>query len=114
MLGKRKRPATRPVEKEAEETRLETPELDAQEIFRRHFESQFKPLPPAKKKPRVVEEVLEDKSEEESDWDGISEGEEEGVQVIEHTDSQTRMAAMSKEELRAFMVIFPTITIGLR
>ncbi|KAK2630237.1 hypothetical protein QTJ16_001057 [Diplocarpon rosae] len=77
-------------------------ELDAQEIFRLHFEAQFQPLPIIHKA-NTTEKVCQDRSEEESDWDGISEAEENGVQVIEHTDAQTRMATMSKEELKSFM-----------
>ncbi|KAH7360883.1 hypothetical protein BKA65DRAFT_474014 [Rhexocercosporidium sp. MPI-PUGE-AT-0058] len=102
-LGKRKRithkhePAHR-----AESEGSGSEELDAQEIFRRHFEAQFKPLPVMKKE-IVVERVPEEESGEDSDWDGISEDEENGVQVVEHTDAQSRMAAMSKEELKSFM-----------
>lgn len=74
MLGKRKRKAGTPV-REAKEA---TPDdesgsgLDAQEIFRRHFEAQFEPLPEIKRDTVTIEE---DESEEDSedDWDGISE-----------------------------------------
>ncbi|KAL2074866.1 hypothetical protein VTL71DRAFT_8645 [Oculimacula yallundae] len=102
-LGKRKRatPQKQPAHREESEgSGLE--ELDAQEIFRRHFEAQFQPIPVVKRE-IIVEEVAEEDSEEESDWDGISDTEENGVQVIEHTDAESRMAAMSKEELRSFM-----------
>ncbi|KAF8852489.1 hypothetical protein BDZ45DRAFT_545079, partial [Acephala macrosclerotiorum] len=85
-------------------------ELDAQEIFRRHFEAQFKPIPIIHKPAKVVEEAPGDDPEEDSDWDGISEGEEDGVQVVEHTDAQPRIAAMSKEELKAFMTSKPPKT----
>jgi hypothetical protein len=105
-LGKRKRPAPEVTKdcggKEREDSG--SPELDAQEIFRRHFETQFKPLPAAQKAVKVVDEAPEDESEEESDWDGISDAEENAVQVVEHTETHSRMAAMSKEELKAFMV----------
>lgn len=84
----------------------ESEELDAQEIFRRHFEAQFKPLP-VFQKPIVLAEESEDESNEENDWEGISDSEQNGVQVIEHTDALTRMAAMSKEELKSFMVCCP-------
>lgn len=106
MLGKRKRraPETRMEDHRAGSEDSEASELDAHEIFRRHFEAQFKPLPVAKKPVKPVEEELEDESEEGSDWGGISDGEGNGVQVVEHTDAQSRMAAMSKEELKAFMV----------
>jgi hypothetical protein len=78
--------------------------LDAQELFRRHFEAKFKPLPVVKKVGTVVEEVPVDESEEDSDWDGISDDGEGVVEVVEHTDAQSRIALMSKEELKAFMV----------
>ncbi|KAM6488134.1 hypothetical protein HDV62DRAFT_13840 [Trichoderma sp. SZMC 28011] len=65
ILGKRKAP----------EPTVSTE--DAQEIFRRHFEAQFLPLPEAKRKAKAVEE--EDGSEDDSDsgseggeWDGLS------------------------------------------
>jgi hypothetical protein len=98
-LGKRKR---RAAEVYKDDQRKEckvsnSPDLDAQEIFRRHFE-----------------EAEEDDSEEGSSWNGLSEDEGNGVQVVEHTDAQSRMAAMSKDELKAFMVClsFSTITLS--
>jgi hypothetical protein len=104
-LGKRK---WRTVEETQQDLRegsevSEPPEGDAQELFRRHFEAKFKPLPVVKKAEKVIE-VQEDDSEEDSDWDGISEDEQTAVQVVEHTDAQSRMALMSKKELKAFMV----------
>lgn len=103
-LGKRKRHATKdigPSREQSEESLGE--ELDAQEIFRRHFEAQFKPLPKVQNA-TVVEESSDQVPETESDWGGLSDGEEDGVQVVEHEDAQARMAAMSKEELKIFMV----------
>ncbi|TVY37689.1 Uncharacterized protein LSUB1_G004594 [Lachnellula subtilissima] len=104
-LGKRKRPIVEanPQARKSEREESDAPELDAQEIFRRHFEAQFKPLPVVQSRAKQVEDVSEDDSSEESEWEGISELEEESVEVIEHTDAQSRMAAMSKEELKAFM-----------
>ncbi|KAI6715992.1 hypothetical protein PZA11_002374 [Diplocarpon coronariae] len=103
LLRKRKR-------RDVEETKTQrvaseepgVEELNAQEIFRRHFEAQFKPLPVIQQA-AIIDRVSQDGSEEESDWGGISDGETNDVQVIEHTDAQTRMAAMSKEELKSFM-----------
>jgi len=110
LLGKRKRrEAVAPVADKRQHSEDSEALEDAQEIFRRHFEAQFKPLPVAKKPIQVIEEPKDD-SEEESDWDGISETEEDGVQVVEHTDAQIRMAAMSKEELKSFMVCFSPST----
>ncbi|KAI9049992.1 hypothetical protein LZ554_006137 [Drepanopeziza brunnea f. sp. 'monogermtubi'] len=102
-LGKRKRRA--PKEDATPRDQSEesgTDELDAQEIFRRHFEAQFKPLPVVQKA-ELVEESSDEELEEDSDWSGISDGKENGVLVVEHEDAQTRMAAMSKEELKLFM-----------
>ncbi|KAL7909538.1 hypothetical protein GGI35DRAFT_386531 [Trichoderma velutinum] len=121
VLGKRKAP----------EPTVSTE--DAQEIFRRHFEAQFLPLPEAKRKAKAVEE--EDGSEDDSDdsgseggeWDGLSnedvdddeddededddeEEEEEDeddtpvVEVVDHSVSQApATSTMSKRELKAFM-----------
>lgn len=119
MLGKRKRDTVRVSKKQIESqneqpsSESESEALDAQEIFRRHFEAQFAPLPVVAKKGKVGKVEAEEESEEgsegelegESDWDGISEEEDNGVQVVEHTDAQSRMAAMSKEELKSFMVM---------
>jgi hypothetical protein len=103
ILGKRKRWVPKNDGREAIEE-SSAPELDAQEIFRRHFETQFKPLPVAQRPVKPVEEELEDEPQEDSDWDGISDDEDNTIQVVEHTDAQSRMAAMSKEELKSFMV----------
>ena len=105
-LGKRKRRMPKAAE---EDQRAGSDEPDdsglvAQEIFRRHFEAQFKPLPVAQKPAKPVEEEVEDESEDTSDWDGISDNGENDVQVVEHTDAKSQMAAMSKEELKSFMV----------
>jgi hypothetical protein len=105
-LGKRKR-ETADSSRKARiigSERSDSLELDAKEIFRRHFEAQFKPLPSIRKPTKVTEQESEDVSEEESEWDGLSEDGDGKVQVIEHTDAQSRMAAMSKEELKTFMV----------
>lgn len=104
-LGKRKRQAPETVQHDLRESSEDcgSSEVDAQELFRQHFEARFKPLPVVKKAEKVVE-VPEDEIEQESDWGGISEDGEGGVQVVEHTDAQARMALMSKEELKAFMV----------
>lgn len=104
-LGKRKLRATSSTRNQAKKARDVSPseEDDAQAIFRRHFEAQFKPLPAPKKIVKIVEEV-EDESDDRSSWDGISEVEEDAVQVVEHTDVHAKIALMSKEELKAFMV----------
>jgi hypothetical protein len=101
-IGKRKR---------AESEESESSEIDAEEIFRRHFEKRFKPLPGVQKAAMPMEAVSEDEPSEESEWGGISEPAEESVEVIEHSDAQSRREAMPKEERKAFMVCsFPVET----
>ena len=109
MLGKRKRraPEASKIELREESEESDASELDAQEIFRRHFEAQFKPLPAAQEPSKAAAEEPAEDSEEASDWDGISDDEENGVQVVEHTEAHARTAAMSKEELKSFMVFLP-------
>ena len=106
ILGKRKRRTLKTYKEDQGEGRDESgsAELDAQELFRRHFEAKFKPLPVVKKVETVVEEVPVDESKEDPDWDGISDDGCGAIEVVEHTDAQSRIALMSKEELKAFMV----------
>lgn len=124
-LGKRKRSSAAAISKPSKSQKVRAPEPpselesgdcdsqspepaeDPQEIFRRHFEAQFKPLPVTKKPALVASELH---SDEEEDWDGLSEGsagcveEDNGVQVVEHVKTSSRMAEMTKAEARAFMV----------
>jgi hypothetical protein len=81
--------------------------LDAQEIFRRHFEAQFEALPEIPK-PTPADDGVSDESEEgdeeKEEWRGISEDEGSGVVIVQHTSNGSSTAGMSREELRAFMV----------
>jgi hypothetical protein len=71
VLGKRKARAA----EEKSQVDLE----DAQEIFRRHFEAQFKPLAVAPIRPPPTVEAEDDEDPgseaEDSEWEGISEDE---------------------------------------
>ncbi|KAL7819796.1 hypothetical protein V8C26DRAFT_395247 [Trichoderma gracile] len=121
VLGKRKAP----------EPTISTE--DAQEIFRRHFEAQFLPLPEAERKAREKEEDDDNDSEDDSDgsegeggeWGGLSNDDDEGsdeeeddddeldeddeddsptIEVVDHSVSQApKTSTMSKRELKAFM-----------
>jgi len=107
-LGKRKRRVVTSKTTEAEDIAAAE---HAQEVFRRHFEAQFKPLPVVKKHAVVEQGQEEEDDGEESEWGGISDGEND-VRVVEHTDAYARMAAMSKEQLKSFMVtILPTVQV---
>ncbi|KAL2752473.1 hypothetical protein ACRALDRAFT_1072402 [Sodiomyces alcalophilus JCM 7366] len=114
VLGKRKSRNTEPTISEEE----------AQAIFRRHFEAQFKPLPeqPKSKIPVVDHDAATDADEtdDDSEWGGISDEEdgddrsEQSVEVVDHTSSITLdpTASMSKRELKAFMSSRPPSTDG--
>lgn len=80
---------------------------DLQDIFKRHFEAQFQPLPDGQ--PLVVsnEPTESDLDQDEiSDWDGISTDESRArVEVVEYTlPNKAERAELSKEELKGFMV----------
>jgi hypothetical protein len=102
VLGKRKAPVV--------ELKEETE--DIQDVFRRHFEAQFKPLRTSKKTKQLVQEEPEEEQAAADDdaWDGLSDDSEEDttpvVEVVDHTGSQAHdpKALMSKRELKAFMV----------
>jgi hypothetical protein len=109
MLGKRKRQAIVPISKEEESSSGSSSgsEIDAQEIFRRHFEAQFEALPEVNKPAAAADQKEEESGseEEEEAWDGISDdGEAAGIQIVEHTTSGPSRTGISREELKAFMV----------
>lgn len=103
----------------------EEEELDAAEIFRRHFEARFKPLPDVKEKKggKKGAVVVEEDEDEDEEWGGLSgEGEDDDeeedsdgddgvkrrkIDVVEHT-SAVSAPKMSKAELKAFMVRSPS------
>ncbi|KFX86299.1 hypothetical protein O988_09665, partial [Pseudogymnoascus sp. VKM F-3808] len=108
---------------EDEDMEDEEEELDAAEIFRRHFEARFKPLPDVKEKKAGKKGVVveEEDEEEEEEWGGLSgesedsdeeeDSDDEGVKrrkidVVEHT-SAISAPKMSKAELKAFMSARP-------
>jgi hypothetical protein len=105
MLGKRKRWTTKDTEaNRQDEEDLESFERNAHEIFRRHFEAQFKPLPQIEQPVKGLEQQVEGESEDDSEWDGISDREQTSVQVVEHTSKESQIATMSKVELKSYMV----------
>lgn len=100
---------------------------DASEIFRRHFEAQFAPIETPQKKRALTgtndsaeEGSGEEDGSEESEWGGLSNDEISGdddeavdeapvVEVVDHSTSQTsKPVAMSKRDLKAFMVRRPS------
>jgi hypothetical protein len=74
-LGERKRQDTEAIRntRGTSEESSESQDEDVQDVFRRHFEAHFKPLPTVKKAVDIVEDVQTDEDGEESEWEGISE-----------------------------------------
>jgi hypothetical protein len=98
-LGKRKRQGTKASgnTRAASEEPSESQDEDIQDVFRRHFEAHFKPLPTVKKAVNIVERVPAEGDGEESEWEGISEPE--GIlqdQIAEVEADFSQMAAKSK------------------
>lgn len=75
-------------------------------VLRRHFEAAFEPLADHYTLPAAATSIDADSSEAESgsDWDGISEGQSDSAEVIDHAKSSLSKAEVSKEELKTFMV----------
>lgn len=81
---------------------------DARDVFRRHFEAQFEPLP---EKNAVVPELEESEDHDEDtldetddEWTGLSDDESTAIQVVEHKDAGDELTSMSKAERRMLLV----------
>ncbi|KKA29272.1 hypothetical protein TD95_005460 [Thielaviopsis punctulata] len=80
-----------------------------QDIFRRHFEAQFAPLPEPVKAPVVIEDDEEEDGKDDGgdEWSGVSgedDSDEEAVEMVDHSTSTPRISmAMPKHERKAFM-----------
>jgi len=111
ILGKRKRQENNHPSPKNRQQPIRDPSPPAesdvlQNVFRRAFEAQFRPLAiEAQPVANVTENTWQSSGEEEdSDWEGISD-EEDGVDVVEHSfNSTVDGERMSKSERRAFMV----------
>ena len=110
ILGKRKR-RTQIEELDPQvvaDTNADTGE-ERQELFRKHFEAKFAPLPRLLRQniERQTTETHTLKDEEVSDWEGLSDGDDDtNVQVVVHNISiGTTRADVPKDELKTFMVI---------
>lgn len=78
-----------------------------QDALRRHFESQFKPLEPRAPAATRVDKVGPAPDEDEfSEWSGLSESSEDGIEIVQVTDN-TIAERTSREERKAFMTARP-------
>lgn len=115
MVGKRKRETAIVSRSTKTKEASPPPANDAQDIFRKYFESQFEPIEadvPSKRDAEESESGDEDNiedddniSEPDSDWDGVSEesDEDNAVEVVEHKDASFD-GLMDKKARKAFMV----------
>ncbi|KAL2219813.1 hypothetical protein M432DRAFT_280942 [Thermoascus aurantiacus ATCC 26904] len=118
MPGKRKRDTTVVSRTVEEEDREPSPDVadSSHDIFRRYFESRFEPLEPIPVKnsqssqstTAINEDEDEDENEDtDSEWDGISEENDDSpqVEVVEHMDTRnmTDNMLVDKKSRKAFM-----------
>ena len=75
-------------------------------ILRRHFEAAFEPLADHQPLPAATTNIDPEgpEAESESDWDGISEGQSDSAEIINHAKSSLLKADVPKEEFKTFMV----------
>ena len=75
-------------------------------ILRRHFEAAFEPLADHQPLPAATTKIDPEGSEaeSESDWEGISEGQIDSAEIINHAKSSLSKADIPKEEIKTFMV----------
>lgn len=124
MLGKRKRD-TQIVSKRKPEPNVEATQpganIDAGDIFRRHFEATFAPLPESESDDEIeiagVEDEGSDEASEVSDWSGLSQSEDD-MPVVEVVDYATAQNGHDADEFhrarqKAFMVRLPRLTDAL-
>ena len=79
---------------------------DMHNVLRRHFEAAFEPLADHHALAAATSKIDEDGSEveSESDWGGISEGQSDSAEVVNHAKTSLLKAEVPKEELKTFMV----------
>jgi len=125
-LGKRKRDAVvarRKPAQNAQSAEVVSDQPDGiQDVLRQYFEANFEPLPQiALTSPAIVEDEIQSGgvSDKDSEWEGLSEGEEEGeapsvqaVQVVEHRTDTDEADASARSEYKHFMSSKPPRDIG--
>lgn len=114
-LGKRKR---RDELKDPEDTELGSSgdDIDLQTLLQQHFETRFRPLVPPSlpaKIPTIARTQYASEGET-SDWDGLSEEEDHGPEVIELEASRKSSDDIPMAELRSFMVsLYPQLRLKI-
>ena len=105
-LGKRKRRDQIGLDNSSADTSTdENAAADLHARLRHHFEARFKPLEGISLSINNVEAEVPEPTDLESDWEGLSDTEDNGgPQIIHHQISQAAEAELPNSELRAFMV----------
>ncbi|KAF2669480.1 hypothetical protein BT63DRAFT_455460 [Microthyrium microscopicum] len=102
-LGKRKRTQPKSTIKSTKSTDSDDESQHVQDVFRKHFEAQFKPLPTEENTAQSQEDLRSDASSDSDSWSGFSE-DENTIEVVEHTnDRPARSDVLDKHELKAFL-----------
>lgn len=118
MLGKRKREPGIVVRKTASMQR-DTPELTdnddaSNNVFRRHFEAMFAPLPASTVRGVDVDDGADKRdihvSDDESEWSGLSEDEKQAIVVVEVADHSAQQEVEHEQVTRSTRRGFPGIT----
>ncbi|KAJ9612370.1 pre-rRNA processing and 40S ribosomal subunit assembly [Cladophialophora chaetospira] len=123
MLGKRKREAAvvprQNVQSDEESLRVETASAADHDVFRKHFESMFDPLPESQRAALSSDEEDQNSqfSEGESDWEGLSESSSEpefeqknhAAEVIEHRAEikESDDILLQRRQYKSFMTSRP-------
>ena len=74
-----------------------------QDLFRKHFEAKFVPLPDGDRKSEAAEDVNEISSSTDSEWEGLPEDEKQ-VEFVETTSIVRVQDGVDFEKKRSFMV----------
>lgn len=120
MLGKRKRDtavARRQVaSRRNENLPPETPSTDDIDVFRKHFEAMFEPLPESHNATPALDgdDEVTEASDQESEWEGLSaqgsepelEDENLAIQIVEHTAEvdTSEEGGIQRQQYKKFMV----------
>ena len=104
-LGKRKRRDQVGLSDPSADTRADENAADLHARFRHHFEAKFKPLEGISLSIKNIETEVPESVDLESDWEGLTDTEDDGgPQIIHHQLSEAAEAEVPNKELRAFMV----------
>ena len=107
ILGKRKRRSELVEDSvDSQQSLNEQSTSGLQNLFRQHFEAAFEPLDNLDLLPNNADIIETDSSGSESgaDWNGFSEDEDNGAELIYHSNSSKSREDVPREEFKTFMV----------